>query len=85
MPLVLQVDGKGVALRPKALPEATRKAAAESAAAGHAGRPIATGDIEDASRQLIADRITDCLDIPGYGSGTGSTQGGPSHRKDAVG
>ncbi|MEV5607299.1 ISKra4 family transposase [Streptomyces sp. NPDC052225] len=38
MPLVIQVDGKGVVMRPEALREATRRAAAKSAAAGRRGR-----------------------------------------------
>lgn len=38
MPLVLQVDGKGVVMRPEALREATRRAAARTAAAGRRGR-----------------------------------------------
>ncbi len=31
MPLIIQVDGKGVVMRPEALREATRKAAAKAA------------------------------------------------------
>ncbi|CAM5529207.1 hypothetical protein SRIMM317S_07183 [Streptomyces rimosus subsp. rimosus] len=38
MPLVIQVDGKGVVMRPEALREATRRAAAKTAAAGRRGR-----------------------------------------------
>lgn len=37
MPLVVQVDGKGVVMRPEALREATRRAAAK-AAGGHRAR-----------------------------------------------
>ncbi|CAL9629517.1 hypothetical protein SUDANB43_06017 [Streptomyces sp. enrichment culture] len=48
MALILQVDGKGVVMRPEALREATRKAAARSAAAGAGAwrrvrNPIASG------------------------------------------
>lgn len=42
MPLVVQVDGKGVVMRPEALREATRRAA-EKAAVGHRGR-LAPGE-----------------------------------------
>lgn len=43
MPLVIQADGKGVVMRPDALREATRKAAAKNAAAGRRGR-LAPGE-----------------------------------------
>ena len=45
MPLVLQVDGKGVVMRPEALREATRRAA-EKAVTGHCGR-LAPGEKPD--------------------------------------
>lgn len=55
MPLVVQVDGKGVVMRPEALREATRRAAAK-AATGHRGR-LAPG--EKPNRKGTCERVAD--------------------------
>ncbi|MFJ2629229.1 ISKra4 family transposase [Streptomyces sp. NPDC087532] len=56
IPLVLQVDGKGVVMRPEALREATRRAAVKAAAAGgHRGR-LAPGE-----KAWAADHLTTIL------------------------
>jgi hypothetical protein len=58
MPLVLQVDGKGVVMRPEALREATRKAAIKSAAAGRRGR-LAPGEKPNRKRMATVACVFD--------------------------
>jgi hypothetical protein len=57
MPLVLQVDGKGVVMRPAALREATRKAAAK-AATTHRGR-LAPGEKPNRKRMATVACVLD--------------------------
>lgn len=58
MPLVIQVDGKGVVMRPEALREATRRAAAQSAAAGRRGR-LAPGEKPNRKRMATVACVFD--------------------------
>ncbi|MER5549108.1 ISKra4 family transposase [Streptomyces sp. NPDC002589] len=62
MPLVLQVDGKGVVMRPKALREATRRAA-EKAATGHRGR-LAPGEKPNRKRMATVACVVDTHPAP---------------------
>lgn len=57
MPLVLQVDGKGVVMRPAALREATRRAAAKAAGA-HRGR-LAPGEKPNQKRMATVACVFD--------------------------
>ncbi|MFF5020228.1 hypothetical protein [Streptomyces sp. NPDC001165] len=57
MPLVVQVDGKGVVMRPEALREATRRAAAK-AAGGHRGR-LAPGEKPNRKRMATVACVFD--------------------------
>ncbi|MEV6044131.1 ISKra4 family transposase [Streptomyces xanthochromogenes] len=63
MPLVIQVDGKGVVMRPEALREATRRAAAKSAAAGRRGR-LAPGEKPDRKRMATVACVFDTVPAP---------------------
>ncbi|WP_369383164.1 ISKra4 family transposase [Streptomyces sp. cg36] len=63
MPLVIQVDGKGVVMRPEALREATRKAAAKSAAAGRRGR-LAPGEKPNRKRMATVACVFDTVPAP---------------------
>ncbi|MDQ1022798.1 hypothetical protein QF035_010760 [Streptomyces umbrinus] len=63
MPLVIQVDGKGVVMRPEALREATRRAAAKSAAAGRRGR-LAPGEKPNRKRMATVACIFDIVPAP---------------------
>ncbi|MEU1276390.1 ISKra4 family transposase [Streptomyces sp. NPDC005799] len=63
MPLVLQVDGKGVVMRPEALREATRRAAAKSAAAGRRGR-LAPGEKPNRKRMATVACVFDTAPAP---------------------
>ncbi|MFE5587332.1 ISKra4 family transposase [Kitasatospora sp. NPDC056531] len=58
MPLVLQVDGKGVVMRPEALREATRRAAVKAAAGGHRGR-LAPGEKPNRKRMATVACVFD--------------------------
>ncbi|MGW2254763.1 ISKra4 family transposase [Kitasatospora sp. NPDC001660] len=58
MPLVLQADGKGVVMRPEALREATRRAAAKAAAGGHRGR-LAPGEKPNRKRMATVACVFD--------------------------
>ncbi|MFJ8827716.1 ISKra4 family transposase [Streptomyces sp. NPDC102467] len=60
MPLVIQVDGKGVVMRPEALREATRRAAATSAAAGRRGR-LAPGEKPNRKRMATVACVFDTV------------------------
>jgi hypothetical protein len=62
MPLVLQVDGKGVVMRPEALREATRRAA-EKAATGHRGR-LAPGEKPNRKRMATVACVFDTRPAP---------------------
>jgi hypothetical protein len=62
MPLVIQVDGKGVVMRPEALREATRRAA-EKAAAGHRGR-LAPGEKPNRKRMATVACVFDTRPAP---------------------
>ncbi|MET7354379.1 ISKra4 family transposase, partial [Streptomyces mirabilis] len=62
MPLVVQVDGKGVVMRPEALREATRRAA-EKAASGHRGR-LAPGEKPNRKRMATVACIFDTRPAP---------------------
>lgn len=62
MPLVVQVDGKGVVMRPEALREATRRAA-EKAAAGHRGR-LAPGEKPNRKRMATVACVFDTRPAP---------------------
>ncbi|GAA1376273.1 hypothetical protein GCM10009612_74250 [Streptomyces beijiangensis] len=63
MPLVLQIDGKGVVMRPEALREATRRAAAKSAAAGRRGR-LAPGEKPNRKRMATVACVFDTTPAP---------------------
>lgn len=60
MPLVLQVDGKGVVMRPEALREATHRAAAKSAAAGR----LAPGEKPNRKRMATVACVFDTTPAP---------------------
>jgi hypothetical protein len=62
MPLVVQVDGKGVVMRPEALREATRRAA-EKAVVGHRGR-LAPGEKPNRKRMATVACIFDTRPAP---------------------
>lgn len=62
MPLVIQVDGKGVVMRPEALREATRRAA-EKAASSHRGR-LAPGEKPNRKRMATVACIFDTRPAP---------------------
>ncbi|WP_331719580.1 ISKra4 family transposase [Streptomyces virginiae] len=62
MPLVVQVDGKGVVMRPEALREATRRAAAK-AASGHRGR-LAPGEKPNRKRMATVACVFDTRPAP---------------------
>ncbi|MFF4830147.1 ISKra4 family transposase [Streptomyces sp. NPDC001312] len=62
MPLVVQVDGKGVVMRPEALREATRKAAARTAG-GHRGR-LAPGEKPNRKRMATVACVFDTRPAP---------------------
>jgi len=61
--LVLQVDGKGVVMRPEALREATRKAAAKAAASGRRGR-LAPGEKPNRKRMATVACVFDVHPAP---------------------
>ncbi|MEU1600648.1 ISKra4 family transposase [Streptomyces sp. NPDC005708] len=63
MPLVIQVDGKGVVMRPEALREATRRAAAKTAAAGRRGR-LAPGEKPNRKRMATVACVFDITPAP---------------------
>ncbi|MGW4518034.1 ISKra4 family transposase [Streptomyces sp. NPDC004393] len=63
MPLVIQVDGKGVVMRPEALREATRRAAAKTAAAGRRGR-LAPGEKPNRKRMATVACVFDTTPAP---------------------
>uniref|UniRef100_UPI00037BA862 ISKra4 family transposase n=1 Tax=Streptomyces hokutonensis TaxID=1306990 RepID=UPI00037BA862 len=63
IPLVIQIDGKGVVMRPEALREATRRAAAKSAAAGRRGR-LAPGEKPNRKRMATVACIFDTVPAP---------------------
>ncbi|MFE4629789.1 ISKra4 family transposase [Streptomyces mirabilis] len=62
MPLVVQVDGKGVVMRPEALREATRRAAAK-AAGGHRAR-LAPGEKPNRKRMATVACVFDIRPAP---------------------
>lgn len=62
MPLVIQVDGKGVVMRPEALREATRRAAAR-VASGHRGR-LAPGEKPNRKRMATVACVFDTRPAP---------------------
>jgi hypothetical protein len=63
MPLIIQIDGKGVVMRPEALREATRRAAAKSAAAGRRGR-LAPGEKPNRKRMATVACVFDTAPAP---------------------
>ncbi|MBT2452931.1 ISKra4 family transposase [Streptomyces sp. ISL-43] len=63
MPLVVQVDGKGVVMRPEALREATRRAAAKAAVGGHRGR-LAPGEKPNRKRMATVACVFDTRPAP---------------------
>ncbi|MGW0537857.1 ISKra4 family transposase [Streptomyces sp. NPDC003032] len=63
MPLVIQVDGKGVVMRPEALREATRRAAAKSAAGGRRGH-LAPGEKPNRKRMATVACVFDTVPAP---------------------
>ncbi|MDH6580723.1 hypothetical protein P3T29_006417 [Kitasatospora sp. MAP5-34] len=64
MPLVVQVDGKGVVMRPEALREGTRRAAVKAAAAGgHRGR-LAPGEKPNRKRMATVACVFDTRPAP---------------------
>lgn len=63
MPLVIQADQKGVVMRPEALREATRRAAAKSAAAGRRGR-LAPGEKPNRKRMATVACVFDTMPAP---------------------
>jgi hypothetical protein len=63
MPLVIQVDQKGVVMRPEALREATRRAAAKTAAAGRRGR-LAPGEKPNRKRMATVACVFDIAPAP---------------------
>ncbi|MFF4121181.1 ISKra4 family transposase [Streptomyces sp. NPDC001714] len=62
MPLVIQADGKGVVMRPEALREATRRAAAKTAG-GHRGR-LAPGEKPNRKRMATVACVFDTRPAP---------------------
>ena len=60
MPLIIQVDGKGVVMRPEALREATRRAAPKTAAAGRRGR-LAPGENPNRKRMATVACVFDAV------------------------
>ncbi|MEU9617300.1 ISKra4 family transposase, partial [Streptomyces sp. NPDC048209] len=86
MPLVVQVDGKGVVMRPEALREATRRAAAK-AAGGHRAR-LAPGEKPNRKRMATVAcvfdirparrRPHDVIHPPGGRSGERRSRPGPA-------
>jgi hypothetical protein len=63
MPLIIQVDGKGVVMRPEALREATRRAAAKTAVAGRRGR-LAPGQKPNRKRMATVACVFDTAPAP---------------------
>ncbi|MGW6202272.1 ISKra4 family transposase [Streptomyces sp. NPDC055089] len=63
MPLVIQADGKGVVMRPEALREATRRAAARAAAQGRRGR-LAPGEKPNRKRMATVACVFDTRPAP---------------------
>lgn len=63
MPLVIQADGKGVVMRPEALREATRRKAAQAAAAGRRGR-LAPGEKPNRKRMATVACVFDTRPAP---------------------
>lgn len=63
MPLIIQVDGKGVVMRPDALREGTRRAAAKTAAAGRRGR-LAPGEKPNRKRMATVACVFDAVPAP---------------------
>ncbi|GHD78652.1 hypothetical protein GCM10010317_098300 [Streptomyces mirabilis] len=63
MPLVVQIDGKGVVMRPEALREATRQAAAKATAGGHRGR-LAPGEKPNRKRMATVACVFDTRPAP---------------------
>ncbi|MBM7168096.1 ISKra4 family transposase [Streptomyces sp. G44] len=63
MPLIIQVDGKGIVMRPEALREATRRAAAKSAAAGRRGC-LAPGEKPNRKRMATVACVFDVVPAP---------------------
>jgi hypothetical protein len=63
IPLVIQADGKGVVMRPEALREATRRAAARTAAAGRRGR-LAPGEKPNRKRMATVACVFDTVSAP---------------------
>lgn len=63
MPLIIQIDGKGVVMRPEALREATRQAAARTAAAGRRGR-LAPGEKPNRKRMATVACVFDTTPAP---------------------
>ncbi|MER6571053.1 ISKra4 family transposase [Streptomyces sp. NPDC001093] len=63
MPLVIQADGKGVVMRPEALREATRRKAAQAAAAGRRGR-LAPGEKPNRKRMATIACVFDTRPAP---------------------
>ncbi len=64
MPLAVQVDGKGVVMRPEALREGTRRAAVKAAAAvGHRGR-LAPGEKPNRKRMATVACVFDTRPAP---------------------
>ncbi|WP_406415235.1 ISKra4 family transposase [Streptomyces sp. NBC_00873] len=64
MPLVLQVDGKGVVMRPEALREATRRAAVKAAAAGGHRGWLAPGEKPNRKRMATVACVFDTRPAP---------------------
>ncbi|MGX1915767.1 ISKra4 family transposase [Streptomyces phaeochromogenes] len=63
MPLIIQIDGKGVVMRPEALREATRQAAVKTAAAGRRGR-LAPGEKPNRKRMATVACVFDVVPAP---------------------
>jgi hypothetical protein len=63
MPLVVQIDGKGVVMRPEALREATRQAAAKATAGDHRGR-LAPGEKPNRKRMATVACVFDTRPAP---------------------
>ncbi len=63
MPLIIKVDGKGVVMRSEALREATRRAAAKSAAAERRGR-LAPGEKPNRKRMATVACVFDSVSAP---------------------
>lgn len=64
MPLVVQVDGKGVVMRPEALREATRRAAVKAAAAGGHRVRLAPGEKPNRKRMATVACVFDTRPAP---------------------